>query len=78
LELAEDLLEQLVINPPDVAGGGLEEAGGGQVVDLARHAVDEVVDGSLHGIVEQFGVAAGLGELEVDVAAGLFAGQGRS
>ena len=69
------MLKQVVVNPPDLAGGGLKQAGRGQVVDLAGHAVGEVVDGRLHRVVEQFRVAAGLGELEVDVPAGLLAGQ---
>ena len=46
------------------------------VQDLPRHAPREVVDGSLDRVVEQLRIAARLAELEVDVAAGLLAGQG--
>ena len=76
LEFANRLLEQVVIDPQDLAGGGLEQASRGQIVDLAGHAAREVVNGRLHRVVEHLGIASGLAELEVDVAGGLLAGEG--
>jgi hypothetical protein len=75
LEIAGRLLKEVVVDAPDLARGGLQQASGGEIVDLSRHATGEVVDGPLDRIVEQLGVASGLAELEVDVATGLFAGQ---
>jgi hypothetical protein len=43
---------------------------------VPRYTAGEVVNGRLHGVVKQLGIARGLTELEVDVSAGLFPAQG--
>lgn len=71
LELTRRLLKQFIVDPPDLADGALQQAGRGEIVDLPRHTAGEVVNRCLHAVVKQLGVAAGLAELEVDVAAAL-------
>jgi hypothetical protein len=69
------LLKHAVINPLHVAGGGLQEASGGQMIDGSRQSPREVVNQPCHGTVEDILRSPGLFHLHIEITASLI-GQG--
>jgi hypothetical protein len=69
MELGQGLLQQGLVDAGRVSDGGLQQAGGRQIVDLSRHAAGVVVDQVFDGRLEEVLRAANGPQMEVEVGA---------